>query len=192
MDLYKECNDKNLLKEDEFEATFCRVCKNRTCDRAQYSKSSWDERISSQLSRLITNPNLVLDLKGTQWEPLPDFDTLRQDFKGYDTWGPAIQVVTPPTENIGQLPTPPTLEPLIIPNPIIEQASTEVVPMVTTPQPMPQIGGRARVLNTEPQGVDIWIGGDKPKEESRIILPQSTQDPWEVPVKVGSTFKMKG
>ena len=192
MDLYKECNDKNLLKEDEFEATFCRVCKNRTCDRAQYSKSSWDERISSQLSRLITNPNLVLDLKGTQWEPLPDFDTLRQDFKGYDTWGPAIQVVKP-LENLSQVPTPPTPEPEPVRSiPIIEEQPNHAIPLVTTPQPMPLAGGRARVLNTEPQGVDIWIGGEKPKEESRIILPQSTQDPWEVPVKVGSTFKMKG
>jgi len=187
MDLYKECNDKNLLKEDEFEATFCRVCKNRKCERAGYAKSTWDERIGSQLSRLILNPNLLTNTKGTQWEPLPDFDSIMQEFRGYEVWGvpqteqpkpPLIEVPTPET-----LPPPPPQEelPEITPEPVV----------YTTPPPMPA-GQRVRVLNTDMGvGEGLWIGGAS--EEPKIILPnQVAQDPWEVPMKVGSTFKMKG
>jgi len=184
MDLYKECNEKNLLKEDDFEATFCKVCKNRKCERAGYAKSTWDERIGSQMSRLILNPNLLTNTKGTQWEPLPDFDNIMQEFKGYEVWGvpqteqkPLIEIPTPETF------PPPELEPQPLPTP-------EPV-IFTTPPPMPT-GQRVRVLNTDSGvGEGLWIGG-MPEESSKIIIPTASQDPWEVPVKVGSTFKMKG
>lgn len=184
MDLYKECNEKNLLKEDDFEATFCKVCKNRKCERAKFSKSTWDERIGSQLERLIVNPNLVLNTKGTQWEPIPDFDLIRQEFQGYEVWG--VSPTEPKPVPLIELPTPETLPPL---EPLLEPLEITPIPEPTLPSVPENSRGRVRVLNTEVGG-DIWVGGVE--TPSQIVIPKQAQDPWEVPAKVGSTFKMKG
>lgn len=189
MDLYRECNDKNLLKEDEFEATFCKVCKNRKCERAGYAKSTWDERIGSQLERLILNPNLVLNTKGTQWEPLPDFDLIKQQFQGYEVWG-----APPKQEIIPEIETPETLPPEIAPpeaTPLLEPLELTPIPEPTLPSVPEKSNGRVRVLNTEVGG-DMWVGSKVEETPTKIYIPKTAQDPWEVPAKVGSTFKMKG
>lgn len=171
MDLIKECNDKGLLSEKDFVATFCNYCKNRKCERAGWSKTNWDERISTQWDRLIANPNILLNKKGTQWDGLSDFELI-QSREPIEVWDVTpTQQTLQIEDNSPELPAPA----LVLIDPPRQEAQPE--------QPVVE-GGRLRLLNTEVK--DFWLG--TPEVENK---PQpKTQDPWEVPVKVGSTFKM--
>jgi hypothetical protein len=71
-DLIRECNDRNL-KPSEFEYMFCNQCKNRSCSRASWSKSSWDERILTQVDRLLINPNIQDQNSSSRWDGIQDF-----------------------------------------------------------------------------------------------------------------------
>ncbi len=77
-DLYVECNDMGL-SEKEFKETFCNVCKNRDCVRADWAFTKWDKRILTQEQRFL-NPTIVNQNQSSRWEGLSDLETL--DYSG--------------------------------------------------------------------------------------------------------------
>lgn len=55
LDLLPECNDQHIAP-NEFKSTFCRMCRNNTCVNAQWAGSMWEQRVSTQVARLLTEP----------------------------------------------------------------------------------------------------------------------------------------
>ena len=72
-DLLGECNDSKI-PENEFTSIFCKRCKNKSCDRAKWASSSWEERISTQADRFLHNPNIVAQNESSRWEGIVDFE----------------------------------------------------------------------------------------------------------------------
>ena len=58
-DYFGECFTpvQGKMKTEQFDYNFCRVCKNLECVRAGWAESSWVERMSTQVDRLLDNPN---------------------------------------------------------------------------------------------------------------------------------------
>ena len=173
-DLLTECNDQRI-SEVEFTSIFCKRCKNKSCDRAGWASSSWEERMSTQANRLLHNPNIVKQSESSRWEGLVNLESL--EITGdTEVWGmqtqASIKVKEYELETIEPLPKI-NLKPQEKPKPI----ETPKTPTVQTPK---------RFVNTPPQ--DILIAGvDQPK--------QQPVDEWAVPPKklnVGGTFKMGG
>lgn len=54
-DLLNECNDQHLPPRD-FKETFCKRCRNQECANAGWSSSSFEERVRTQVDRLLVNP----------------------------------------------------------------------------------------------------------------------------------------
>lgn len=187
-DLYAGCNDQGV-NDKEFMQMFCNVCKNRSCTRAGWATSRWDARISTQVDRLLLNPNII-GQGGTKWEEIPDFEKLDLT-EISEVWGKpvdskSVEIITPPSFVVETQETPPTEPPPPIepPTPPVEP---EAPPVETTPQQ--KVIPNHSVLNTPPPS-QIMIGGAP-------LTPPTTQKPtadeWAVPpkkLKVGGTFKM--
>ena len=58
-DFFTECMIGQEMSVTNFEQRFCRVCKNQECHRAGWGESQWVSRISTQVDRLLTNPNFA-------------------------------------------------------------------------------------------------------------------------------------
>lgn len=58
-DFFQECYMPNQTKvsPQQFDEAFCRVCKNFECVRAGWAESAWVQRMSTQVDRLLDNPN---------------------------------------------------------------------------------------------------------------------------------------
>jgi len=58
-DYFGECYAplQGKVKAEQFDYNFCRVCKNLECVRAGWAESNWVERMSTQVDRLLDNPN---------------------------------------------------------------------------------------------------------------------------------------
>lgn len=175
-DLYHECNTQGM-SATEFESIFCNRCRNRECQRAGWATSNWDERISSQVDRLLVNPNIADQSDSSRWESILNFEPVTSS----EDWTPEIIIESPPKENV--------IPPAPVPAPV--QADTPapapVPAQVSTPPHAPAREGR-KALNTPAQS-GVMIGGATPPPQ-----PQTLQsDPWAVSpreVKVGGTFKM--
>jgi|MDTC01.3.fsa_nt_gb hypothetical protein len=163
-DLIRECNDRNL-KTSEFEYMFCNQCKNRSCPRASWSKSSWDERILNQVDRLLINPNIQDQKSSTRWDGIQDFI----EFIEKEDWNVAhyqTQEITSKTpqeikiEPVQEIKIEPVQEIKIIPSPLNTSFSA------------PMMIGGVQEIRTE-VSVDDWAVDKKS-------------------IKVGATFKMGG
>ena len=169
-DLYLECNDQGLMSPKDFEATFCRVCKNRECVRSGWGYSDWDERILTQVDRLLNNPNIAHQEESMDWQEITNFIP----FKETEDWGspqqshPSPIIIQPLPE---AQPAPPSIE---APPP------AEVTP-VKEPSPTPM-----STFNTPNH--EIMLGSEPPPAQT------PSNDPWAVTttVKVGGKFKMGG
>lgn len=59
-DLWNECFNQSMgMTPNEFEQTFCRQCRNPTCDRSAGSGLRWLKRIMTQEERLLNNPKFA-------------------------------------------------------------------------------------------------------------------------------------
>jgi len=76
-DLFHECNDQGMTVP-EFESLFCQRCRNTDCERAGWSTSSWDKRISTQVDRLLINPNIAGQDDSSRWEGIANFVALTE------------------------------------------------------------------------------------------------------------------
>lgn len=87
LDLLAECNDQHLPPR-QFEETFCRRCRNPQCVNAQWADSAWEKRISTQVERLLINPERG-DPTEERWREIVSQPFLEPP-PGYvpDVWGP--------------------------------------------------------------------------------------------------------
>jgi hypothetical protein len=186
-DLISECNDQRLPEQD-FVATFCNRCKNKSCERAGWSSSSWESRISTQAERFLHNPNIVLQSESSRWDDIGDFEVIKQTSVA-EVWG-APQRPTPPLFEA------PESEPQTEETPPVEEESEEVMELPPKLEVADEEEGRSptppvqRLVNTPPQ--QIYVGGLEPPPAKKET-PRT--DPWAVPtnkVSVGGTFKMGG
>ena len=59
-DLWNECFNPSMeMSPNDFERTFCRQCRNPTCDRSAGSGLRWLKRILTQEERLLNNPKFA-------------------------------------------------------------------------------------------------------------------------------------
>lgn len=59
-DLWNECFNPSMgMTPNDFERTFCRQCRNPTCDRSAGSGLRWLKRIMTQEERLLNNPKFA-------------------------------------------------------------------------------------------------------------------------------------
>ena len=72
-DYWDECTIGNQMPPKEFEQRFCRVCKNQECHRAGWGESRWVERMSTQVDRLLDNPNFA-DPRDPQYRHIREHD----------------------------------------------------------------------------------------------------------------------
>ena len=179
-DLLGECNDQRI-SEVEFTSIFCKRCKNKSCERAGWASSSWEERMSTQADRLLHNPNIVKQSESSRWEGLVNLESLEITGET-EVWGvqpqASIKVKEYELETIEPLPK-------INPKP---QEEPKIIETPSTPEPpkTPTVQTPKRFVNTPPQEILI-AGVDKPK--------QQPVDEWAVPPKklnIGGTFKMGG
>lgn len=77
-DLFHECNDQGMTVP-EFESLFCQRCRNTECKRAGWSTSSFDDRISSQVERLLLNPNIARQEESSRWEGISNFVAITEE-----------------------------------------------------------------------------------------------------------------
>ena len=71
-DYIYECNDKKLPVV-EFMQIFCNRCRNSACQRAGWGKSMFQNRMSTQVERLLENPNFA-DLENPKYAQIREVD----------------------------------------------------------------------------------------------------------------------
>lgn len=173
-DFFNQCFQDAKAQEPQItaqkvEEIFCAVCKNRQCGRAGWASSSWDKRISTQVDRLLINPNIAIASDSSRWEGISNFEGFEEP-NTIEVWGASTPPPATPT-----IITPPT--PSIV---LIDQSKP-----VEKPSPKP--------FNTAPK--EIYIGGGGSVVQSSTGNIKQNSDPWSVPppsIKVGGTFKMGG
>lgn len=67
-DLLDECNDQKIPPRD-FKETFCKRCRNQNCVNAGWASASFDERVRTQVDRLLVNP-LQARPEDTRFDPI--------------------------------------------------------------------------------------------------------------------------
>lgn len=72
LDLLQDCNDQHVPPK-EFMGIFCKRCRNANCVNAGWAESTWGDRIATQVSRLILNPNFA-DPNDSTFDPVRDLD----------------------------------------------------------------------------------------------------------------------
>ena len=85
-DLLFECNNQGMT-EKEFTEMFCKVCKNRKCERASWAFSTWDERIITQVDRFFNTPT-IKQSEASQYKSISDFEEYHIN-PAIDVWTPA-------------------------------------------------------------------------------------------------------
>ncbi len=178
------------ITNTQVQEIFCKVCKNRECGRAGWASTSWESRISTQVDRLILNPNIVPNAQGTQWEGLSNFEGFVEPNR-IEVWGSewkskeelmglsADRISADSKLVLIDSPNPPQSPPKTEPSPPIIYPIDEGKPKTTAPS------SSSKAFNTPPPK-EIYIGGGVGKSVS-------TSDPWASPtptLKVGGTFKM--
>lgn len=74
-DFFGECFStlQGKMKSDQFDQSFCKVCKNFECVRAGWVESSWIDRMDTQVERLLTNPNFA-DIRDPRFSKVREHD----------------------------------------------------------------------------------------------------------------------
>lgn len=176
-DFFNQCFQDAKAQEPQItaqkvEEIFCAVCKNRQCGRAGWASSSWDRRISTQVDRLLINPNIAIASDSSRWEGISNFEGFEEP-NTIEVWGAS----TPATTNT-------TTPPIIL----IDQPAP-----IEKPTPKPFNTTPPKPFNTAPK--EIYIGGGGSVVQSSTGNIKQNSDPWSVPppsIKVGGTFKMGG
>ncbi len=184
-DFFVECNEKGMMSPPEFERTFCNQCKNRQCVRAGWAFSTWDKRILTQVDRLLTNPNIVLQDESSRWEGIKDFEKFNEP-SVIEVWGvpeSPIQATDFIREEEDTEPVPPVEPPQI--DDEVEEPK-EVIDSSPIPPPTQKY---SNPLNTPAQEIMI---GEAPKPIQNNRPKNFKSDPWSVTetLPVGGKFKM--
>jgi hypothetical protein len=208
-DLLNECNDQRIPPR-EFKETFCKRCRNQNCVNAGWSSSSFEERVRTQVDRLLTHP--------LQAQPDdPRFDHVRAMHfveiaaalsiaRRADPWvGPGVHLAEPDPETAKsqvvedavsklaeargrRLPTVIAIqEEVSVEEPPVEEPPVEEPPVEDVP-PLPVALG----INTDFPEEGVMIGGGSPKVSAPV-----SEDTWAPKPKVnvvprGAKIKMGG
>jgi hypothetical protein len=160
-DLYSQCNEQKLLSEREFVSTFCSKCRNRSCERAGWAKSTWEGRISTQVDRLLLNPNLQSQEASSRWEGIENLESLPHTGV-IEVWGSP----QPPTQ---------TQPPLVL----ISEVSSEP-PKPQTPR---------NYINTPAREITL-APTSKPSARQPTTTHTDSWSAPPNKVQIGGTFKM--
>lgn len=212
-DWMRECNDQNVAIPD-FVNIFCARCRNSDCTRAGYAGSLWSDRMSTQVERLLSNPQFA-DLSLPLYAQINanDFpDAMRQALrieiankrKDWETPPEDIDPIEAMKELAGHTPntaTPPKHEGLEIT--VLTEEEGEATPDVAPPKPSEPL--RANLTGTDKQPVlltrtntafpvgGVMIGGAQPSRKEPV---PAGADPWAAPtpvenvVPVGAKIRM--
>jgi hypothetical protein len=218
-DLLNECNDQKVPPR-EFKEMFCKRCRNQTCANAGWSSSPFDERVRTQVDRLLINPFQARP-EDTRFDPIRAMHFVEVAAaiaiaRRADPWaGPGVhlaelnpetvksQVVEEAVSKLAEArgrgspaPTAVTVEveePLVPTEPVTEKAPEP--PVVTRPapavKPLPVVNPRApEMINTSFPEEGMMIGGGP----SSPKVP-AEEDPWApkpklIVVPLGAKIRM--
>lgn len=204
-DWLRECNDQNVAIPD-FTNIFCARCRNSECTRAGYAGSMWMDRMSTQVERLLSNPqfaDLSLPLYA-QINALDFPDAMRQALrieiankrKDWEMPPEDIDPIEAMKELAGHKPvaaTPPKHDGLEIT--VLTEGGDDPTPVVAPLKPSEPL--RSDVTDTSKQPVlltrtntafpvgGVMIDGSQPptrKDKPAVAAP--SVDPWAAPAPV--------
>lgn len=194
-DLLSECNDQKIPPRD-FKETFCKRCRNQNCVNAGWASSSFDERVRTQVDRLLVNP-LQARPEDTRFDPIRAMHFVEVAAaislaRRADPWaGPGVHLAEPDPETAksqvvedavfrlsearGKKPPAPTviaIETEGVPDPV------PVAEPEPPPAPRPQTPANLKPLltiNTEFPDEGVMIGGGRAPADH---YPARGEDPW--------------
>lgn len=197
-DLLNECNDQKVPPRD-FKETFCKRCRNQNCVNAGWSSSTFDERVRTQVDRLLVNP-LQARPEDTRFDPIRAMHFVEvaaaiSIARRADPWaGPGVHLAEPDPDTVRsqvvedavsrlaevrgrRAPTSVSVEVEEPPVPVEPPAPVEVAPAVPPPpaHPKPVMVAPPAMINTAFPDEGMMIGGDQPP---RIPPAQPEADPW--------------
>lgn len=207
LDLLKECNDQRVPPRD-FMQTFCVRCRNRDCVNAGWAGSTFEERVSTQVERLLTHP-IMARPEDTKFDPLramhfvevPQSVVLR---RRADPWaGPGVYLSEPDPHTVAT----PSVEDAVAKlaeargkrPPMVSVEVEPELPVEAPPQPTPPVQVQAQPtppprpsVNTEFPEEGVMLGGGTPTPPRERLAPS---DPWAPKPKVnvvpaGAKIKM--
>jgi hypothetical protein len=212
LDLLQDCNEHRTPPK-EFMSIFCQRCRNGNCVNAGWAESTWEDRIATQVSRLLTNPNFG-DPRDPQFKDVVnlDFRHLAEPLK-VDSWEvPQAHLVLPErqtsrsedveraiqalSEARGGKPAAPAVEVTTAAEAVpVQQAPQPPVPVRPDPRPNPRhytadtppVSSPQRDANTAFPAEGLMLDGSPPD------LPGpggSTGDPWAPPAPTNQPRKV--
>jgi hypothetical protein len=198
-DLLQECNDQRTPPKD-FTQTFCVRCRNRDCVNAGWAGSTFEERVGTQVDRLLNNP-IMARPEDSRFDPVRamHFVEVAQAIvlrRRADPWaGPGVFLAEPdpamatlPTvedavaklaEARGRKPTAvtvevePELHPPSDPPPAPQMKMTLPESHPAPPPVLPPPVVRSTV-NTEFPDEGVMLGGSPPPPREGLV----SADPW--------------
>lgn len=220
-DLLFECNDPRatngeVVPPEVFKETFCQRCRNWSCVNAGWAKSSFEQRVSTQVERLLTNPQ-----RATPDDPrfskvralhfLEIAEALVLNSRGGDPWaGPGVHLARPESSvsssdivdaavaQLGKVPNvsvaPPA--PVESPPPVAPRNPLPAVAAPVVAAPTVSVPTERRLdMNTSFPAEGVMIGGGPIPAEPTPAAPPP--DPWTPQntgkvVPRGAKIKMEG
>ncbi len=196
-DLLDECNDQKVPPRD-FKETFCKRCRNQNCVNAGWASASFDERVRTQVDRLLVNP-LQARPEDTRFDPIRAMHFVEVAAaislaRRADPWaGPGVHLAEPDPEMAksqvveeavsrlaearGKKPAP-TVISVEEEKPLPEPPVVEVAP-VTPPPAKPVVVAPVAMINTDFPDEGVMIGGG-PVTPPKMGVSQTRPevDPW--------------
>jgi hypothetical protein len=205
LDLLQDCNDQHVPPK-EFMSIFCKRCRNGGCVNAGWSGSTWSDRMATQVSRLLINPNFS-DPSDSKFDAVRDLDFrhISEPVRGSDPWEVStnqIHLVDPERQTnrstevenavraLSETRSPPVVTPKATPpvRPNPRHYSVEDPPSASTTVSQ-------REVNTSFPAEGLMLDGGSPANPQ----PTPSVDPWSAPtapktvkVAVGAKVKMGG
>lgn len=204
--LLDECNDQKIPPRD-FKETFCKRCRNQNCSNAGWSSSSFDERVRTQVDRLLINPHRARP-EDTRFDPIRAMHFIEVAAaiaiaRKADPWaGPGVHLADPNPETVKSQVVEEAVSRLAEtrgkkpPAPTIVAVDTES-PASPDPEPAPRPPAPEKPtssINTEFPEEGVMIGGGSvPSNPTATSVSEA--DPWAPKPKVivvprGAKIKM--
>ncbi len=202
-DLLDECNDQKIPPRD-FKETFCKRCRNQNCANAGWASATFDERVRTQVDRLLRNP-LQARPEDTRFDPIRAMHFVEVAAaislaRRADPWaGPGVHLADPDPEMAksqvveeavsrlaearGKRPAPTAIaveEEKPLPSPVVVVTPAVVAPAPLPPPPAKPVAvAPVAVINTDFPDEGVMIGGGPatpPKMGVSQTRPEA--DPW--------------
>ena len=215
-DLLNECNDQKVPPRD-FKETFCKRCRNQNCVNAGWAISTFEERVRTQVDRLLVNPRLARP-EDTRFDPIRAMHFVEVAAaislaRRADPWaGPGVHLAEPDPETAksqvveeavsrlsevrGKRPAPTVItveEEKPLPEPAPEPPLSPT-PVITAPRQDPApVSPKVAVplINTDFPEEGLMIGGGKaPTSPTKVDADPWAPKPKEKVVPRGTKIRM--